>query len=71
MNVKVIHFNLVHTTLNCRIILAMAFLFIFSLCPRGVDIAKETSLFFFSLSSEKVILSRSWLHPYLHWTATD
>ena len=49
MNIKVIHFNLVHITLNCSIILAMAFLFIFCLCPRGVDIAKETSLFFFYL----------------------
>ena len=65
MNVKVIHFNLVHITLNCSLILATALLFIFSLCPRGVDIAKEMSLFFFF--SGKVILSRSWLHHYLHW----
>lgn len=67
MNIKGIQFYLVYITLNCSIILATALLFIFSLCLRGVDIAKETSLFFLFFSSEKVILSRSWLHHYLHW----
>lgn len=68
MNIKGIHFYLVYITLNCGIILATApFIYFFLYVLEGLILPRKTSLFFLFFSSEKVILSRSWLHHYLHW----